>query len=230
MNNFFTKPILIIAICLFCSYSKVNAQAAVDPAATGVSLFCSGSALTITLPATPNTTWKLMYSELQTTTPSTPVTMINGAVSAADTKTGFYYLSSKSNDPNSCESDMQEIPVYVLKPLVVDFTKADFCVASPQQQTGNVTNTDPKITTLAYQWYSISGTTENIIPGATSPTYTPTNPTVGKTLYRLKVGYLIGANKYCPVVADHEITVSPKPTKPTITPTQIQGTAEAVTF
>ncbi|RZK67045.1 MAG: hypothetical protein EOO92_24635 [Pedobacter sp.] len=230
MNKFFTQSIFAIALVLCCNFIKAYAQVAVSPTTTGVSLFCSGGAMTLALPTTPNTTWKLMYSDQQTTTPSTPVAMINGAISAADTKTGFYYLSSKSNDPNSCESDMQEIPVYVLKPLVVDFTNVDFCVASPQQQTGSVTSNDQLATTLAYQWYTLTGTTENIISGATQADYTPTNPTVGTTKYRLKVGYLIGANKYCPAFVDKDVTVTAKPTKPTITPTQIQGTAGAVTF
>jgi hypothetical protein len=81
-----------------------------------------------------------------------------------------------------------------------------------------------------YQWYTVSGGTETIIAGATAKDYTPTAPTVGNTTYRLKVGYEINGSKYCPQTADQTITVTAKPTKPTLTIGTAHGTAGAVTF
>ena len=230
MNNLFTKLVLFVALIVTCSFNRVSAQ--VNPSATGVSLFCDGSSLVLPNP-TPGQPWILKYSATQTTMPTTVLTLTGGTtVAAADTKTGYYYLSSKSTAAGSCESDMQEIPVYVLKPLVPSFTAADFCVESPIAQVGSVINPESaNITTLAYQWYTVGTSGETAIAGANSLTYTPAAPiTVGVTKYRLKVGYLINGSKYCAQTVDHDVTVSAKPTKPTITPSQISGTAGAVTF
>jgi hypothetical protein len=230
MNNSITKTILAITFLLICTFSNVFAQ--VLPTTSGVNLFCKGSDLT--LPAAPaGEDWIVKYSATQTTTPSTGVTLVSGnKISATDLTTGYYYLSSKSTTPGSCESELQEIPVYVLKPLVVDFTPANFCLESPLAQVGSVTNPeDPTITTLAYQWYTVTGGVETAISGATAKNYTPSAPaTVGTKTHRLKVGYVIGGNNYCAQYADHDITVTPKPVKPTITPGTITGTATAVTF
>lgn len=224
------KSLFVIALLLICNFLRVSAQVTVTPTTTGVNLFCQGSDLT--LPAPPSgQNWIVRYSATQTTTPS-GVTLVGGnKIAAADLQTGYYYLSSKATTAGSCESDMQEIPVYVLKPLVPDFAAANFCVETPIAQVGTITNPeDPTITSLAYQWYTVAGTTETAISGATQKDYTPVSPTVGTTKYRLKVGYVINGNKYCAQTVDHDVTVTAKPTKPTITPAQISGTATAVTF
>ncbi|MFD2580967.1 hypothetical protein ACFSR6_00585 [Pedobacter vanadiisoli] len=230
MNNSITKTILTITFLLICTFSTVWAQ--VLPTTSGVNLFCQGSDLT--LPAPPaGANWIVKYSTTQTTTPGTGVTLVSGnKIAASDLNTGYYYLSSKSTTPGSCESELQEIPVYVLKPLVVNFTPADFCLESPLAQVGTVTNPeDPTITTLAYQWYTVTGGVETAITGATAKDYTPSAPaTVGTKTHRLKVGYVINGNKYCAQWADHDVTVTAKPAKPVITPGTITGTASAVTF
>ncbi|MBT2561659.1 hypothetical protein J7E50_12515 [Pedobacter sp. ISL-68] len=230
MNNLITKSILAFTFLLVCTFSTVSAQ--VLPTTSGVNLFCKGSDLT--LPAAPaGEDWIVKYSATQTATPSTGVALVSGnKIAAADLNTGYYYLSSKSTTPGSCESELQEIPVYVLQPLTVNFTPADFCLESPLAQVSAVTNPDAtNIPTLAYQWYTVTGGVETAISGATTKDYTPSAPaTVGTKTHRLKVGYVINGNKYCPQWADHDVTVTAKPVKPTITPGTITGTATAVTF
>lgn len=230
MNNSTTKTIFAVIFVIICACAKVSAQ--VLPTTTGVSLFCQGSDLT--LPNAPTgEEWIVKYSATQTTTPSTGITLVSGKIAAADLNTGYYYLSSKSTTAGACESELQEIPVYVLKPLLVDFTPANFCLESPLAQIGSVTNPDAiNIPDLAYQWYTVDGANvETAIAGAIAKDYTPTAPaTVGTKKHRLKVGYVIGGKNYCAQVADHDITVTPKPTKPTIVPGTLTGTATAVTF
>lgn len=225
-----SKTILAAAFLLICNIHRASAQVA--PTTTGVNLFCQGSDLTLPDPAA-GEDWILRYSATQTTAPTTGVALTSGKmVPAADLQTGYYYLTSKKTEAGSCESEMQEIPVYVLKPLVPAFTPAGFCVETPIEQTGTVTNPESSITTLAYQWYTVSGGVETAIAGATSVSYTPTSAqsTVGTTTYRLKVGYVIGGNKYCPQVVDHDVVITAKPGKPTITVGTANGTAAAVTF
>jgi hypothetical protein len=231
MNNLITKSILAFTFLLICTFSTVSAQ--VLPTTSGVNLFCKDSDLT--LPAAPaGEDWIVKYSATQTTTPSTGVALVSGnKIAAADLNTGYYYLSSKSTTPGSCESELQEIPVYVLQPLVVDITPADFCLESPLAQKGLVTNPEAtNITDLAYQWYTVDATNaETAISGENQVNYTPTLPiTAGPKKYRLKVGYVINGNKYCPQIATKDVTVTAKPLKPTITPGTITGTATAVTF
>jgi len=231
MNNFFTKTVLIIAtIVLFGSFLTVSAQT-LEPNTAGVNLFCSDGELTLPA-ATAGTDWIVKYSATSTTTPSTGVTLTGGnKVANADLKTGYYYLSSKSTTPGSCESEMQEIPVYVLKPLIPSIAPANFCVESPLAQVGSVTNPeDPTKAALVYQWYTVAAGAETIIAGANTLSYTPTAPTVGSITYRLKVGYEINGSKYCPQIVDKTITVTAKPTKPTLSIGTAQGTATAVTF
>ncbi|WP_421940863.1 hypothetical protein [Pedobacter sp.] len=230
MNKFFTKAVLTIATVLLCSFLTLSAQT-LAPNTAGVNLFCADADLT--LPAAPaGSDWIVKYSATATTTPSTGVILTGGnKIANAELKTGYYYLSSKSQTAGSCESEMQEIPVYVLKPLAPTITPANFCVESPLAQVGNVTNPeDPTKAALVYQWYTVSGGTETIIAGANTKDYTPTAPTVGSITYRLKVGYEINGSKYCPQTTDQTITVTAKPTKPTITIGTAQGTAGAVTF
>lgn len=228
MNKLFTKSTVLALVLLF-SILKVSAQSNLAP--TAANLFCEGASMVLPA-AAPGNDWILRYSENQSATPTTTIIMADGkTVAPADMKTGYYYLSSKSTAAGSCESDMQEIPVYVLKPLVPTFTALDFCVESPLAQVGSVVNPDSKIPTLAYQWYVVTSSGETAISGATNLSYTPAAPiSVGVTKYRLKVGYLINGNKYCAQWVDHDVTVTAKPSKPTITPSQISGTASAVTF
>jgi len=228
MNKSITKAILAITFLLIGTFSTVSAQ--VLPTTSGVSLFCKGSDLTLPPPA--GADWIVKYSATQITTPNLGVPLVSGnKIAAADLKTGYYYLSSKSTSPGSCESELQEIPVYVLEPLVVDFTPADFCLESPLAQIGNVSSPDANTQSFAYQWYTVDGTVETAIPGQTTKDYTPSAPaTVGIKTHRLKVGYVINGNKYCPQWADHDVKVTAKPAKPTIIPGTSNGTATAVTF
>lgn len=230
MNNSITKTILAAIFLLICTFSSVSAQV-VLPTTSGVSLFCQGVDLVLDLPAQ-NTIWIMKYSADKSIPPTEGVALTNGTtIPGASLKTGYYYLSSKSTVDGSCESELQEIPVYVLKPLVVNFTPADFCLESPLAQIGNVSSPDANTQAFAYQWYTVDGTVETAIPGQTTKDYTPSAPaTVGIKTHRLKVGYVINGNKYCPQWADHDVKVTAKPVKPTITPGIITGTASAVTF
>ena len=229
MNNSITKTILAAIFFLICTFSSVSAQV-VLPTTSGVSLFCKGSDLT--LPPKPDgADWIVKYSATQTARPSEGVILVSGKIPAAKLITGYYYLSSKLTVDGSCESELQEIPVYVLEPLVVNFTPADFCLESPLAQIGNASSPDANTQAFAYQWYTVDGTIETAIPGQTTKDYTPSAPaTVGIKTHRLKVGYVINGNKYCPQWADHDVKVTAKPVKPTITPGTITGTASAVTF
>lgn len=229
MNQSVLRKTSLITVILFCIQFWAFAQ--VTPTTVGVNLFCEGADLTFPAPAA-NENWIVKYSASQTATPATVIPLVAGnKIPATDLKTGYYYLSTKSTAPASCESDMQEIPVYVLKPLLPSFTPANFCIESPAQQVGSVINPeDPIISTIVYQWYTVSGGVENIIVGETSKDYTPVNPTAGAKTYRLKVGYLINGNKYCPQIIDHDVTISPKPAKPNVTNSIIIGTASAVSF
>lgn len=231
MNISTKKTIIAVIFVIICTFSKLSAQ--VLPGAAGVNLFCQGADLTLPIAPT-GEEWIVKYSATQTTTPATGITLVPGnKIPAADLKTGYYYLSSKSTTPGACESELQEIPVYVLKPLLVDFAPANFCLESPLVQVGSVTNPDAtNIPDLAYQWYTVdAGGVETAISGVTTKDYTPSAPaTVGTKKHRIKVGYVINGKNYCSQTADHEITVTPKPVKPTITPGSITGTASAVTF
>jgi hypothetical protein len=229
MNKVFLKLALIIPVIICGIQLRVLGQ--VTPTTAGVNLFCEGADLTFPPPAV-DEKWIVKYSATQTTTPATVIVLAAGdKIPTADLKTGYYYLSAKSTAAGACESDMQEIPVYVLKPLVPSFVPANFCVENPLAQLGSIVNPeDPLITQIAYQWYTVSAGAETILVGENSKDYTPVNPTVGTHTYRLKVGYIIGGNKYCAQTIDHDVTVSPKPGKPNINSNTIQGTAGAVTF
>ncbi len=230
MNNSTTKTIFAVIFVIICTFSKVSAQ--LLPNTPGVSLFCNGTDLTLP-PAPSGEDWIVKYSATQTNIPSTGIILASGnKIPAADLKTGYYYLSSKSTTAGACESELQEIPVYVLQPLVVEFIPANFCLESPLAQVGTVSSPDANTQAFVYQWYTLDGAgAETAIPGATAKDYTPSAPAiVGTKKHRLKAGYLIDGKNYCPQTADHDIMVTPKPTKPTITPGTITGTATAVTF
>ncbi|MGM9477370.1 hypothetical protein ACS5PU_13100 [Pedobacter sp. GSP4] len=230
MKKILYQTVLTIATVMLCSFLNLSAQT-LAPNTPGVNLFCADADLT--LPTAPiGSDWIVKYSATSTTSPSLGINLSGGnKIANADLKTGYYYLSSKATAAGSCESEMQEIPVYVFKPLMPTVTPAPFCVESPLAQIGNITNPeDPAKAPLAYQWYTVVGTTETAISGATNKDYTPTAPSVGNTTYRFKVGYEINGNKYCPQSADQTITITAKPTKPTVTIGTAQGTATAVTF
>lgn len=227
------KKASLVFVFVFSLLGGISAQTvSVTPTTAAVNLVCTGSDLTLP-PPTAGSEWIVRYSATKTTTASTGIALTGGiTIPAANLNTGFYYLTSKSLTAGSCESDAQEIPVYVLKPLVVDITTNSFCVASTALAiTSTVTNPENAvITTLAYQWYTVSGGTETAIAGATTPTFTPSAPyTVGTTTYRLRVGYLIGAKKYCPQISsDKNVVVTPIPSQPLITPGQIIGAGEII--
>lgn len=220
MKKTLTKLVVATIVVLFGT--ALSAEAQVLPTTSGVNLLCSGSALDFGAPAA-NTTWIVRYSATQTTTPSTGVALTGNTVAAADVQTGYYYLISKGTAAGSCESSMQEIPVYKLAPLSATFTFADYCSenASATTFTGTVSAADANATTYAYQWYTVAGGTETPISGATNSTYTPTivnnTNTDITTTYRLRAGYLIGGAKYCGFEVDHNVKTLAKPTTPTVT-------------
>ena len=206
--------IIAVAIMLFWTPMLLNAQ--VLPSTEGVHFVCTSGTISLPNPAL-GTTWVIRYSETQTTTP-TGNTIEPDNNQFTPSATGYYYLFSVNSD--NCESDPQEIPIYVLAPLSVSLDGENYCSedASGTNFTANITANDPNVNSYAYQWYIVNGTTETSIPNATSATYTPTEtvPNVS-TVYRVRAGYLIGGNKYCSSTNDKEITVLQKPIKPTIT-------------
>lgn len=199
-----------------------NAQV-VTPTTTDVELFCEGSNLELgTAPA--GRVWMVRFSTTPgNDTPEETVPLTDGTtIPAALLKNGYYYISidGDTSNPEVCESVPTEIPVYVFKPLTVDFVAADYCIedAAGQTFTAEPTTTDAH-TTYAYQWFTVDGTTETAISGATAATYTPDPaiPAGTTTTYRLKAGYLVGTLAYCSQQGDNDVTVTAKPAKPTIT-------------
>src|SRR3546814_416389 len=155
-------------------------------------------------------------------TPEETLTITDGTtIPAAQLKNGYYYISidGDASNPEVCESEPTEVPVYVFEPLTVNFTAADYCIedAAGQTFTANNTTTDT-YKTYAYQWYTFDGTTETAIPGATAATYQPDVDIAAgtTTTYRLKAGYSVGGSAYCSNFGDNDVTVTAKPTKPII--------------
>ncbi|MGK6350916.1 hypothetical protein [Parapedobacter sp. DT-150] len=213
--NFF----ILAAVALLLNVSSAFAQ--VTPTTPNVDLFCDGADLVLPTPAA-GTQYVMRYSATSTTTPSTTLTLADGVtIPAAELETGYYYLSIEgdADNPELCESDMQELPVYKFAPLTVAFTAADYCIedATTQTFTGEATTTDA--TTLAYQWYTVVEGVETAITGATEATYSPSEDIAPgtTTTYRLKTGYVVDGLRYCTAVSvDVDVTVTAKPGMPTI--------------
>lgn len=222
MKRMITKFSIVAIVVLFGM--SLNTKAQVIPTTPGVTLLCSGSNLELPDPGS-GFKWLLRYSATQTTTPAGVTLPTDNILPAASVQTGYYYLIKIGTSLGSCESEMQEIPVYKFAPLPVTLAAADYCEenAANTTFTGPTTSPDPNATTLAYQWYTVTGTAPSevetkITTGGNAATYTPTNVTPGSTTkYRLKVGYSVAGNNYCVESADATITVTPKPTVPTIT-------------
>ncbi|ADY54217.1 hypothetical protein Pedsa_3688 [Pseudopedobacter saltans DSM 12145] len=224
------KILSLLALCL----TLITVKAAVDPTANGTILVCSGG--TITVPNAPvGTAYEIAYSASQTTTPNDGITTASvGATntSFAEKGTGYYYFATK-NTTTGCISEWQEIPVYVLKPLIatIDAANNSLCIedlgGTKALLTGNITNPEASTTgiSLAYQWYTVASGTETAISGATNSTYTiPAPLSAGTYTYKLKVGYLINSGKYCSTTADKAIEILAKPTTPTISVSNVPDT------
>lgn len=212
---------IAVAMVMMLTAWCFNAQAQVTPETPGVHFVCAGGSVDVGAPSA-GETWVVRYSSTSTDTPNDNIDM-DGNTFIPD-QTGYYYLVAVNED--DCESEPQEIPIYVLQPLAIEFIGDDYCsedVVTTEFEV-NVTSSDPNVSTYAYQWYIVTGGVESAIDDATEEAFNPTvaNPDE-QTTYRVRVGYLIGGNKYCSVTTEKTITVLPKPTKPTIT---IQSTAE----
>lgn len=203
----------ILITALFCSVNLV-ASAQVTTSTPGVKLFCSGAEIDLGTAPT-GTTWEVAYSATSTNTPSSFITLDGNKI--ASPQTGFYYIMTKGTAVGSCISAAQEVPVYMLSPLVVDFSGFDICSenATTSTLTGTVTSTDTNTQAFAYQWYTVVSNVETAITNATNLTYSPATATAN-TVYRLKAGYSIGTGKYCSTIKDHTINITAAPAKPTI--------------
>lgn len=216
IENFTTATVILLVVTVISAKAQL-----VNPGTVGVNFVCTGGTIDVGSP-TAGTTWVVRYSDQPTTTPNDNITLTG--TTFEPTQTGYYYLFAVNTD--DCESDPQEIPVYVLAPLTVAFEGDDYCSedASSTEFTAAVTAADPNVTTYAYQWYTVAEGTETPIAGATGETFTPTETTPdNQTTYRVRAGYVIGGSKYCSDTDEKLITVLPKPTTPTIT---IGSTAE----
>lgn len=222
-----------IKISLLCAiitaiFGYKNAHAQVTPVTTDVKLFCDATDLD--LGAAPNgEEWHVWYSTSPTTTPTDGVVLTGTTIPAASLQTGYYYIATQGTAEGSCMSEMVEVPVYKFAPLTVDFTApSSYCIedVTAQELIGTVTTTDA-YQNFAYQWYTVEGTTETPIDGATTATYKPTSTTPGDITYRLKGGYLVDALRYCSATVDKTVTVTAKPATPTIT---IEGNSDGETW
>ncbi|MEC3878931.1 hypothetical protein [Parapedobacter sp. 10938] len=221
-----SKKLTTAATLLFSlGVLAVNAQVTpVTPTTTNARLFCNGSDLNLGAPPTPGTEWMVRYSETSgNETPEITLTLTGGtSIPAAELESGYYYISTvgDASNPEICESEWVEVPVYVFEPLTVSFTAADYCIedASTQNFTATV-ESDDEYGNVAYQWYTVDGTTETAIPGATSATYAPdTEIAAGTTTtYRLRAGYSVGELTYCSDTDEQGVTVLETPGTPVIT-------------
>lgn len=208
------------AMLLTLNLLSVNAQ---TPTTAGVELFCEGTDLNLGAAPT-GTEWVVRYSTTSgNATPEETLVLTGGTtIPAAELDNGYYYIATvgDADNPQICESEWVEVPVYVLQTLTVNFIAEDYCIedAADQEFTADIT-TDDAFTDYAYQWYTFDGTTETAIAGATAATYTPdpSIPANTTTTYRLKAGYLVGGLAYCSQVGENDITVLEKPGTPTIT-------------
>lgn len=207
----------ILTFAFICSINFFS-YAQVSPSTTGVKLFCNSGTMDLGAPPA-NTTWEVAYSATATTTPSAGVALTGNTITGTELKTGYYYIMTKGTAAGACISAAQEVPVYLLSPLAVDFSGYELCAENiaGATLTGTVTSPDANTTSFAYQWYTVSGGTETAIPGATNVTYAPNLTASSTTTYRLKAGYLIGGNKYCSSTQDHSINILATPTAPIIT-------------
>ncbi len=213
------KQILSTTAALFALSPSTSHAQVVMPTTPEVTLFCDGTPLDLgNAPA--GTEWIVRYSEEPTDTPNDNVTLSGNTIPAATLVTGYYYVSyDNPNDPEVCESEMLEMPIYKFAPLSITFTASDYCIEDASTQTfeGDLTSTDA-YDTFAYQWYTVDGGTETAIDGATTIDYNP-DPSIQPgttTNYRLKAGYLVGALRYCSTTYDMAVTVTAKPGTPTI--------------
>lgn len=205
---------------------SLTALAQVTPTTPDVKLFCDGSTLDLGAPPT-GTNWIVRYSATQTDTPTDGIVLDGSIIQSADLNSGYYYIISKGTDAGACESEMQEVPIYKFAALTVDFTApTSYCIedVASQEFTGSTTSTDT-YSSFAYQWYTVTGGIETPISGATSINYKPSETiTPGtETTYRFKAGYLVDGLRYCSTIVDKAITVTVKPTKPTITISGVTG-------
>ena len=221
------KTLMATATAL-CSLHAFNATAAVVPTTPDVKLFCAGSELALGAPAA-GTEWVVRFSTEQTTTPGTTFALTDGTtVPTTDFTTGYYYISTvgDASNPQICESEPLEVPVYVFEELTVTFNAEDYCFedAGNQEFTADVQTADA-YQSYAYQWYTVVGGVETAIAGATSATYTPDAEIAPntETTYRLKAGYLVNSLAYCSQTDEDTITVLEKPGKPVITISGVTG-------
>lgn len=213
---------VLITTAMLLSFNLLTLKAQ-TPTTPGVELFCEGTDLN--LGAAPiGTEWVVRYSTTSgDATPSTTLVLTGGTtIPASELNNGYYYISTvgDASNPEICESEWAEVPVYVFKSLTVNFIAEDYCIedAANQEFTADITTGDA-YETYAYQWYTFDGTTETAIAGATSAIYTPdpSIPANTTTTYRLKVGYLVDGLAYCSQVGENNVTVLVKPGTPTIT-------------
>lgn len=223
------KNIFLTTCALFAmSISIANAQ--VTPTTTNVELFCHDSDLSLGAPPA-NQEWVVKYSVTQTTTPNEGVDLTSNTIPAAELTTGYYYISTVGNasNPDICESEMVEVPVYKFAALTATLDASDYCFEDAGDQEFEVTTSSTDTyATFGYQWYTVVGGTETPIAGATNATYAPNAAiAVGTTTtYRVKVGYLVGGSRYCSAIQTEDVTVAARPSTPTIT---IGGTATGET-
>lgn len=228
MKNQLSKILTALVLLLVAVSATVQGQ--VTPSTPGVVFFCSDAGnydLGASTAIGTNPRWIVRHS-LAPVLPAnlgsiTPVVLNGNSIPAANLITGYFYITSISDE--SCESLPETIPVYKFAPLTASITGADdYCEESPKMFTATSTSTDGH-TTFAYQWYTFDGTTETAISGATGATYTPIGLTAGNTTsYKVRIGYSVGANKYCSNLSGVEaVTVTAKPTKPVITVEGVAG-------
>lgn len=226
-----THNLIAIMTLLFAFGTSAAYSQSVTPTTPDVVLLCAdaGNYDLGAAPATgTNPRWVVRYydtplADITQIGMTAPITLSGNAIPAANLITGYLYISTISDE--TCESEPTIVPIYKFAPIAASISGvSDYCEESIPVFTATATSTD-SYTTYAYQWYTTDGTTDSPIAGATDKIYTPERLLAGNTTsYKVRIGYEVNTAKYCSnLSAAKEVSVTAKPTKPTITIEGITG-------
>ncbi|MFD2872809.1 hypothetical protein ACFS5N_10045 [Mucilaginibacter ximonensis] len=233
MNNYYKMKQRILTITSMLAFlllmisTTASAQVASGPSdattppptnATDVAkVLCAGSTISMSAPQDNGVDFaKYHWYKIDANGNKQEVTTITGRTyTEVSTSAGYYEYQVVTENANGCTSPISDVfKIYVLPPLSVTVTSptSSVCAEAGSQAvlTANVTPATGYV--LNYQW-----TKDGVnISGATSSTYTATGlTTVGTTTYGVTVTYAL--NSSCAANATKDITITPLPTKPSIT-------------
>ncbi|MCC8424526.1 hypothetical protein [Mucilaginibacter sp. UR6-11] len=218
----------VLLLLMTAAVNRASAQVASGPsdattapptAATDVAkVLCSGSVISMSGPKDPGGAdyTKYHWYKIDVNGNKQEATTITGRTyTETSTTAGYYNYQVVTENANGCTSPLSDVfKVFVLPPLSVNITTptTSMCAeaANSTLLTANVTPATGY--TINYQW-TRNGTP---ISGATSSTYNVTGETTAATVtFGVNVTYAL--NSTCSATNTKDITLTPLPTKPTIT-------------